>query len=191
MSFEKFLHNTQHHQKRFSTEIPTFSHPKILTITHKKISKKSNHISVSIFPHLFVASLRIRMPPFHMSTQTIKDALAPRETNGQVVFLKKLHWFKMESQVEAYVDKIIRPRQVEYYWPEKDGTAKKAKKENMGYVWIVCENEYAAKTLVKEINLEETKRGFYGRTLEAVHMNRRPVNVQSFSDLVCFNSRHH
>ncbi|KAF4840644.1 hypothetical protein CGCSCA4_v010103 [Colletotrichum siamense] len=35
-----------------------------------------------------------------MSTQTIKDTLAPRETNGQVVFLKKLHWFKTESQVE-------------------------------------------------------------------------------------------
>ncbi|KAF3797337.1 hypothetical protein GCG54_00009308 [Colletotrichum gloeosporioides] len=46
-----------------------------------------------------------------MSTQTIKDTLAPRETNGHGVFLKKLHWFKKESQVEAYVDEIIRPRQ--------------------------------------------------------------------------------
>ncbi|KAI8239562.1 hypothetical protein K4K57_002143 [Colletotrichum sp. SAR 10_99] len=73
-----------------------------------------------------------RMPPFHMSTQTIKD------TNGHVVFLKKLHWFKTESQVEAYVDRIIRPRQVEYYWPEKDETAKKAKQQNVGYAWIVA-----------------------------------------------------
>ncbi|KAJ0356415.1 hypothetical protein COL154_000595 [Colletotrichum chrysophilum] len=104
-----------------------------------------------------------------MSTQTIKDTLAPRETNGQVVFLKKLHWFKTESQVEVHVDRIIRPRQVEYHWPEKDDTAKKAKKQNMGYVWIVCENKYAAKTLVEEVNLEERKGGFYGRTLEAVH----------------------
>ncbi|KAJ0377690.1 hypothetical protein COL26b_004161 [Colletotrichum chrysophilum] len=109
-----------------------------------------------------------------MSTQTIKDTLAPRETNGQVVFLKKLHWFKTESQVEVHVDRIIRPRQVEYHWPEKDDTAKKAKKQNMGYVWIVCENKYAAKTLVEEVNLEERKGGFYGRTLEAVHTHRRP-----------------
>ncbi|KAF5489658.1 hypothetical protein CGCS363_v012288 [Colletotrichum siamense] len=76
------------------------------------------------------------MPSFHMSTQNIKDTLAPRETNGHVVFLKKLHWLKKESQVEAYVDEIIRPRQVEYYWPEKDDRAKKAKQQNMGYVWI-------------------------------------------------------
>ncbi|KAF4901127.1 hypothetical protein CGCF415_v004458 [Colletotrichum fructicola] len=40
-----------------------------------------------------------------MLTQTIKDTLAPRETNGHVVFLKKLHWFKTESQVEVYVEK--------------------------------------------------------------------------------------
>ncbi|CAI0643500.1 unnamed protein product [Colletotrichum noveboracense] len=109
-----------------------------------------------------------------MSTQNIKDTLAPRETNGHVVFPKKLHWLKKESQVEAYVDEIIRPRQVEYYWPEKDDRAKKAKQQNMGYVWIVCENKCAAKTLVKEINLEERKREFYGRTLEAVHITRRP-----------------
>ncbi|KAI8176273.1 hypothetical protein K4K51_006722 [Colletotrichum sp. SAR 10_75] len=114
------------------------------------------------------------MPSFHMSTQTIKDTLAPREPNGHVVFLKKLHWFKTESQVEVYVDRIIRPRLVEYYWPEKDDRAKKAKQQNVGYVWIVCENKYAAKTLVKEINLEERKGGFYGQTLEGIHTNRRP-----------------
>ncbi|KAJ0387254.1 hypothetical protein COL922a_002664 [Colletotrichum nupharicola] len=81
----------------------------------------------------------------------------------------------MGSQVEAYVDEIIRPRQVEYYWPEKDDRAKKAKQQNMGYVWIVCENKYAAKTLVKEINLEERRGGFHGQTLEAVYTNRRPT----------------
>ncbi|KAF4813826.1 hypothetical protein CGCTS75_v013578 [Colletotrichum tropicale] len=48
------------------------------------------------------------MPSFHVSTQTIKDTWAPRETNGHVVFLKKLHWFKTESQVEVYVDRIIQ-----------------------------------------------------------------------------------
>ncbi|EQB54976.1 hypothetical protein CGLO_05126 [Colletotrichum gloeosporioides Cg-14] len=99
-----------------------------------------------------------------MSTETIKDTLAPRETNGHVVFLKKLHWFKKESQVEAYVDEIIRPRQVEYCWPEQDDRAKKAKQQNMDYVCIVCENKYAAETLVKEINLEGRKGEFYGRT---------------------------
>ncbi|KAF4917666.1 hypothetical protein CGCVW01_v009647 [Colletotrichum viniferum] len=119
------------------------------------------------------------MPPFHMSTQTIKDTLAPRETNGHIVFLKKLHWFKMESQVEAYVDEIVRPRQVKYYWPEKYDRAKKAKQQNMSYVWIVCENKYAAKTLAKEINLEERKGGSYGRTLEAIHTNRRPITPAS------------
>ncbi|KAF4809178.1 hypothetical protein CGCSCA5_v011661 [Colletotrichum siamense] len=118
------------------------------------------------------------MPSFHMSTQNIKDTLAPRETNGHVVFLKKLHWLKKESQVEAYVDEIIRPRQVEYYWPEKDDRAKKAKQQNMGYVWIVCENKYAAKTLVEEVNLEERKGGLYGRTLEArlPLQNRHPTD---------------
>ncbi|KAF4871173.1 hypothetical protein CGCSCA1_v009753 [Colletotrichum siamense] len=119
------------------------------------------------------------MPPFHMSTQTIKDTLAPRETNCHVVFLKKLHWFKTESQVEVYIDRIIRPRQVEYYWPEKDDKAKKTKQQNMGYAWIVCENKQAAKTLAKEINLVERKGGFNGRFLEAIHTNRRPASCSA------------
>ncbi|KAF0318947.1 hypothetical protein GQ607_013756 [Colletotrichum asianum] len=74
--------------------------------------------------------------------QRIQDTLAPHQANGHVVHLRRIPWFKWPQQIEDWVIRIDRQRQVELFWLVMDEASIQAGKHNIGYAWVVCESNY-------------------------------------------------
>ncbi|KAK2780502.1 hypothetical protein CKAH01_00446 [Colletotrichum kahawae] len=101
--------------------------------------------------------------------QGIQDRLAPHQANGHVVHLKRIPWLKWPRQIQDWVRRIDRQRQVDVIWPVMDEASIQAGKHDIGYAWVVCESKYAASRLAREVNHYSRRNTCFGRTLEASH----------------------
>ncbi|KAL3304038.1 hypothetical protein RB213_016142 [Colletotrichum asianum] len=121
--------------------------------------------------------------------QRIQDTLAPHQANGHVVHLRRIPWFKWPQQIEDWVIRIDRQRQVELFWLVMDEASIQAGKHNIGYAWVVCESKYAASRLPREINHDSRRNTCFGRTLEASHIKHSRAHSSNSSSAV--SSSHH